>query len=86
MTEYVRIPCECKCCTLEFSKDTWEDEVTYHACVMDSYYDHEYNGILGRIKRALMALLGKPVYFNDVVMTPESFDVLIAGLEGLRDE
>lgn len=84
---YVRVPCDCGCATLEFSRTDWGDgEIGYDACILDSYYDHKATGVMARIRRALMALVGKPLYYNDVSMTEEEFDVLIAQLEALRKE
>jgi len=82
----IYIPCDCKCCVLEISKWSWDDEdCGYDICVLDSRYDHEANCILNRIKRAAKALFGKPVYFNDVALSPERFDSLIQQMMELRD-
>ena len=82
----IYLPCDCRCCVLEISKWTWDDETGgYDICVLDSRYDHKANGILNRIRRAAKALLGKPVYFNDVALSPERFDLLIQQMTELRD-
>lgn len=82
----IYIPCDCGCCVLEISK--WklgDDEFWYDISVLDSRYDHEANGVWNRIRRAVKALLGKPVYFNDVTLNQEQFDDLISQMGGLCD-
>lgn len=82
----IYIPCDCGCCVLEISKWVWDDEdAGYDICVLDSSYDHEVNGVWNRIKRAAKALFGKPVYFNDVALSPERYDRLIEQMVELRE-
>lgn len=84
--KHIYIPCDCGCCVLEVSKWVFDDELAgYDICVLDSRYDHEANGIRNRIKRAAKALLGKPVYLNDVSLTPERYDTLLQQMAELRD-
>ena len=86
-TKSVYVKCDCGCCVLEVSRHEWgEGDVDYDVCVLDSRYDHKANGVWNRIRRAAKALLGKPVYFNDVYLHgDEEFDALIEKLQGLRD-
>lgn len=82
----IYIPCDCGCCVLEVSKWVWDDDdCGYDICVLDSRYDHDANGIWNRIKRAAKALLGKPVYFNDVSLTQDSYEELLRKMSDLRD-
>ncbi|MDR2572459.1 MAG: hypothetical protein LBD23_19485 [Oscillospiraceae bacterium] len=68
----VILPCDCKCCMFVIEKTIWENcDISYNITVQDSRYDHNYNTLWGRIKRAVKALLGKPVYFNDVHLEGE---------------
>jgi len=53
-------------------KTIWKDgDISYNISIQDSRYDHNHNTVLGRIKRAVKALFGKPVYFNDVHLEGE---------------
>ena len=64
--EFVTYPCDCGCCMFVVKRSVWEDgDVDYNISIQDSRYDHNYNTIWGRIKRACSALFGKPVYFSD---------------------
>lgn len=82
----IYITCDCGCCVLEISKLEWDDDnCWYDIAVLDSRYDHEANGIWNRVKRAAKALLGKPVYFNDVTLTSEGFDKLLEQMAELRE-
>ena len=82
----IYVKCDCGCCTLEVSKETWgNEEACYDVCILDSRYDHEANGVWNRIKRAAKALFGKPVYFNDVAMSPDRFHKLMGDLRELED-
>lgn len=81
----IYMQCDCRCCVLEISKWVFdEDDIGYDICVLDSRYDHEANGIWNRLKRAAKALFGKPVYFNDVSLSPERYDRLIQQMIELR--
>lgn len=82
----VRIRCDCRCADFVVSRTMWEDgEVWYDISVMDSRYDTDPNSLWGRLKRALKALLGQPVYFNDVTMSdPAKFGELVDRLQALR--
>lgn len=82
---YVRVKCDCGCATLEFRRIEWDDgDVMYDASILDSRYDHNVNGLLGRIRRAMGVMVGKPVYFNDVTMSEGEFDALLEDLHALR--
>jgi len=53
-------------------KTIWNDgDISYNITVQDSRYDHNWNTICGRIKRASKVLFGKPIYYNDVHMEGE---------------
>lgn len=80
----IYIKCDCGCCVLEISKDVFKDETMYNIAVLDSRYDHKANGVLNRIRRAAKALLGKPVYFNDVLLSEERYDKLLRQMYDLR--
>jgi len=68
----VILPCDCKCCMFVIEKTVWEDNaISYNVTVQDSRYGHNYNTFCGRLKRAIKALIGKPVYFNDVYLEGE---------------
>lgn len=81
----IYMECDCGCCVLEISKWVWDEvDSGYDICVLDSRYDHEANGLWNRIKRAAKVLLGKPVYYNDVALSPERYDELLRQMEELR--
>ena len=79
------LPCDCKCCMLVIEKTVWEDgDINYNISVQDSRYDHNYNTLWGRIKRAAKVLFGKPIYYNDLYLEgEESFHKLIKDMESL---
>ena len=57
---------------LVVEKTVWEDgNVNYNISIQDSRYDHNYNTIFGRMKRAVTILLGKPIYYNDLYLEGE---------------
>ena len=63
----IALPCDCKCCMLVVEKAVWNDgDVSYNISIQDSRYDHNYNTLWGRVKRAIKILLGKPIYYNDL--------------------
>ena len=71
-SKMIVLPCDCKCCMLVIEKTVWEDYVvSYDISIQDSRYDHNYNTIWGRIKRAAKILFGKPIYYNDVYLDGE---------------
>ena len=66
-SKMIMLPCDCKCCMLAIEKTVWEDnDVSYDISIQDSRYDHNYNTVWGRIKRAVKILLGKPIYYSDL--------------------
>lgn len=79
--------CDCKCCMFVVDKTVWEDgSVDYNISIQDSRYDHGYNTLWGRIKRAVKALFGKPVYFNDVYLAGEKqYAELVREMTALED-
>ena len=80
----IYVKCDCGCCVLEISREVFADETTYNIAVLDSRYDHKANGVLNRIKRAAKALIGKPVYFNDVLLSEEHYERLMQQMSDLR--
>ena len=80
------LPCDCRCCMLVIEKTVWEDgDVSYNISVQDSRYDHNYNTVWGRIKRAAKVLFGKPVSYNDLYLEgKERFHKLIEDMERLE--
>ena len=80
------LPCDCKCCMFVIEKTAWEDgEINYNISIQDSSYDHNYNTLWGRIKRAIKALSGKPIYFNDLFIEgEETFHKLVLDMEELE--
>jgi len=81
----VVLPCDCKCCMFVVEKTKWEDgDVNYNITIQDSRYDHGYNTICGRIKRAAKVLFGKPIYYSDVYIDDEEkFKKLLTDLTEL---
>ena len=84
----VILPCDCRCCMFVVEKTIWQDgEVDYDISIQDSRYDHNYNTCWGRVKRAIMVLFGKPVYFNDVyIESEEKYKQLLSDMQGLLEE
>lgn len=84
---YVRVKCDCRCCAVEFSRTDWDNEETvYNIATLDSRYDHNVNGPIGRLRRAFGVLIGKPVYFNDALLSQDEFDALLKALTDLRSD
>ena len=68
----ITLPCDCRCCMFVIEKTIWEcRDISYNITIQDSRYNHNYNTVWGRLKRATKVLFGKPVYFNDVHMEGE---------------
>lgn len=86
-SEMIIVPCDCKCCMLVIEKTAWEDgDVDYNISIQDSRYDHNYNTLWGKIKRAVKILFGKPIYYNDVYMNGEEpFRKLVDNMERLAE-
>lgn len=87
VSKRIILPCDCKCCMFVIEKNFWENgDIDYDISVQDSQYDHNYNTILGRLKRAVMLLFGKPIYYNDVYIEgEESFKKLVADMNDLAN-
>ena len=63
----ITLRCDCHCCMLVIDKEVFFDgEIWYNISMQDSSYNHNYNTIWGRIKRACKCLFGKPIYYNDI--------------------
>ena len=84
-SKIITLPCDCRCCMLVIEKTVWEDsDVNYNISIQDSRYDHNYNTLWGRIKRAAKTLFGKPIYYNDVSLEGnEAFQKLINDMHKL---
>ena len=84
----ITLSCDCKCCMFVIEKTNWEgNDVSYSISVQDSHYNHNYNTVWGRIKRACKILFGKPVYFNDVyIEDEEKFRELVKDMTELLEE
>jgi len=84
-SKIIAMPCDCRCCMFVVEKTIWEDgDISYSITIQDSRYDHNYNTLWGRVKRACKVLFGKPVYFNDVHMEgEETFKKLVNDMESL---
>ena len=84
-SKMITLPCDCKCCMFVVEKTMWEDgDINYNITIQDSRYDHNYNTLWGRIKRAAHSLFGKPIYFNDVHLEgEETFKKLVKDLSEL---
>ena len=81
----ITLPCDCKCCMLVIEKTVWEDgDISYDISIQDSRYDHNYNTLWGRLKRAAKTLFGKPIYYNDVHLEGEEiFQQLVEDINKL---
>lgn len=81
----ITLPCDCKCCMLVIEKTVWEDgDINYNISIQDSRYDHNFNTLWGRVKRAAQALLGKPIYYNDAHLEgEETFQKLVEDMKAL---
>lgn len=84
-SKMVILPCDCKCCMFVVEKTQYEDGgANYNIAIQDSRYDHNYNTLWGRIKRACCVLFGKPIYYNDVYIEDEDvFRNLVSDMEDL---
>ena len=82
------LKCDCGCCMFVVEKSEWDDgEVNYNISIQDSRYDHNYNTLWGRIKRAFMILFGKPIYYNDVYINdPEKYREFVGQMNTLCPE
>jgi hypothetical protein len=67
-------------------KTMWEDgNIDYSIAIQDSRYDHNYNTVWGRIKRAASILFGKPIYYSDVYLEgEETFKKLVNDMAALE--
>lgn len=83
----ITLPCDCNCCMFVIEKTKWEDgDVNYNITIQDSRYDHNFNTLWGRIKRACRILFGKPMYYNDVhIESEDKFKKLIDDMKNLCD-
>ena len=80
----ITLPCDCKCCMLVIEKTAWENGDINYISIQDSRYDHNYNTLWGRVKRAAKILFGKPIYYNDVHLEgEETFKKLVKDMDDL---
>jgi len=84
-SKMITLPCDCKCCMFVVEKSIWGDgDINYNISVQDSRYDHNYNTLWGRVKRAASILFGKPIYYSDVHLEgEEGFKKLIKDMDEL---
>ena len=84
-SKMITLPCDCKCCMFVIEKTQWEDgDISYNITVQDSRYDHNFNTLWGRLKRAASVLLGKPIYYNDVHLEgTERFEQFVQEMQDL---
>ena len=84
-SKMITLPCDCKCCMFVVEKTVWEDgDINYNITIQDARYDHNYNTLWGRIKRATKILFGKPIYYNDVYLDgDEKFQKLVKDMDEL---
>ena len=84
-SKMITLPCDCKCCMLVIEKTVWEDgDINYNISIQDSRYDHNYNTLWGRVKRAAKILFGKPIYYSDVHLEgEETFKKLVKDMGDL---
>jgi len=85
MAKMITLPCDCKCCMFLVEKTKWEDgDICYDISIQDSRYDHNFNTVWGRMKRAVKILFGKPIYYNDAHFEgEEAFKKLVADMDDL---
>ena len=86
-SKMITLPCDCTCCMFVVEKTAWEDgDINYNISIQDSRYDHGYNTVLGRLKRAAKILFGKPIYYSDVYLDgEETFRTLAADMNDLAN-
>lgn len=79
------LPCDCRCCMFVVEKIVWEDgDVAYNISIQDSRYDHDYNTLWGRIKRAARTLFGRPISYSDLYLDgEETFQKLVKDMDEL---
>lgn len=81
----VTFQCDCKCAMLVIDKTVYSDGDIYHGIsIQDSRYNHNYNTVWGRIKRACKILFGKPIYYNDIcIVEPKVFNDFVEEINEL---
>ena len=86
-SKIITLPCDCKCCMFVVEKTLWADgDINYNITIQDSRYDHNYNTVWGRIKRAAKILFGKPIYYSDVHLDgEEKFQKLLTDMHDLAN-
>ena len=88
MVRAITLRCDDYCTMLVVDKDDFGDgEVCYNLSMQDSRYDHAYNTLWGRVKRACKILFGKPIYYSDIcISNPDKFYVFVKELNGFANE
>jgi hypothetical protein len=84
----VTLRCDCHCSMLVCDKTVYDDgDIYFDISMQDSRYDHNFNSIWGRIKRAAKVLFGKPIYYNDVfIEEPQKFIGFVHELNKLIED
>lgn len=72
MDESIYFPCIDGCTHLVLTRWNGYDEIDIS--FVDSRMGHKYAGFLGRLRRAWLALFGKPIYYAEVIMNEEEFN------------
>jgi hypothetical protein len=69
-------------------KCSWDNgDVDFDISIQHSRYDYNYNTIWGRIRRACTVLMGKPVYFNSLIIHGDAtFGELLNKMQNLLDD
>jgi hypothetical protein len=74
----VILRCDDYCCMLVVDKYRYVNsqdnsvEIDYNFSMQDSNLDGYHNTIGGRLRRAWKALMGKPIYFNDIYVEDQN--------------
>ena len=84
----ITLLCDCSCAMFVVDKTIYNDgDVSYSISIKDSSYQHNYNTVWGRIKRACKTLFGKPIYYNDICIDaseePQRFNDFVAEMNKL---
>jgi len=86
-SKMITLPCDCKCCMFVIEKTQWEDgDISYNITVQDSRYDHDFNTVWGRLKRAASTLFCKPICYSDVFLDgTERFEQFVQEMQDLAN-
>ena len=86
-SKQITLRCDCRCAMFVVDKTVYSDgDTNYNILIQDSRYDHHYNTVWGRIKRACKILFGKPLYYSDVYIDePQIFNDFLAEMNKLAE-